>query len=129
MDSFQVDSGRRLEAVDITDRVERIVASTGVKAGIAVISVSHTTVGLIVNEFVPDLMRDLEHWVRRTVPRDDDYDHPANADSHLRAAMFGSSVTLPIAGGRLALGTWQRVILLEFDGPRRRTVSLQTVGA
>lgn len=129
MASFQVGTGRRFEAVDITDNVQAIVADGDTVSGLCVISASHTTVALIVNEFVPDLMRDLERWIEGEMPRLSDYDHPDNADSHLRASVFGSSVILPIADRRLKLGAWQSVILLEFDGPRRRTVDVQTVGA
>jgi secondary thiamine-phosphate synthase enzyme len=128
VESFQFDTGDRLEAIDITDRVGQIVAASGVSDGLVVVSAGHTTVGLIVNEYVPDLMRDLEGWIERIAPRNDAYSHPSNADAHLRAALFGSAVTLPFAAGRVILGTWQRVILLEFDGPRRRTIHVQIVG-
>ncbi len=128
MESFQLQTNRRAEAIDITGRVGEIVSAAGIEDGLVVVSAGHTTVALIVNEFVPDLMRDLESWIERIAPRAGDYDHPTNADSHLRAALFGSSITLPIAAARPVLGTWQRVILLEFDGPRRRTVHVQTIG-
>ncbi len=128
MESFQLDTGRRVEAIDLTGRVQETVAAAAVKDGLVVVSAGHTTVSLIVNEYVPDLMRNLEGWIERLVSRNDAYDHPSNADAHLRAALFGSAVTLPVATGRVVLGTWQRVIMLEFDGPRRRTIHVQTVG-
>ena len=128
MGAFQLQSDRRVEAIDITGRVGAIVGASGVSDGLVVVSAGHTTVGLIVNEFVPDLMRDLEGWLERVAPRNDAYHHPSNADAHLRAALFGSAVTLPVAAGRVGLGTWQRVILIEFDGPRRRTIHVQAVG-
>jgi secondary thiamine-phosphate synthase enzyme len=127
--AFQVQSDRRVQALDVTASVEEMVAAARVGEGLCVVSASHTTVALIVNEYVPDLMRDLERWIEQTAPAGSAYDHPGNADSHLRAALFGSSVTLPVADGGLALGRWQSVILLEFDGPRRRTVNVQVVGS
>ncbi len=117
-----------MQAVDVTSSVEEMVGSAGVVEGLCVVSASHTTVAVIVNEYVLDLMQDLERWIEQKAPTSSSYDHPGNADAHLRAALFGSSVTLPVAVGKLTLGTWQSVILLEFDGPRQRTVNVQVVG-
>jgi secondary thiamine-phosphate synthase enzyme len=127
--AFQVQTDRRVQALDVTATVEEMAVAARVGEGLCVVSASHTTVALIVNEYVPDLMRDLERWIAQQAPAGAVHDHPGNADSHLRAALFGSSVTLPVAGGELALGRWQSVILLEFDGPRRRTVNVQVVGS
>ena len=129
MPAFQLQTERRVQALDVTASVEEMVASAGVTSGLCVVSASHTTVALIVNEYVSDLMHDLERWIEREAPAKGNYEHPGNADSHLRAALFGSSVTLPLAEGRLALGAWQSIILLEFDGPRRRRINVQVVGS
>ena len=128
MESFQLETYHRVQAIDISGRVQQVVEAVAVEDGLVVVSVGHTTVALIVNEFIPDLVRDLENWIERVAPRDAGYDHPTNADAHLRAAMFGSAVMMPVAAGRVVLGTWQRAILLEFDGPWRRTIHVQVVG-
>lgn len=127
--AFQVQTNRHLEVLDVTVYVREMVAAAAVTEGLCLVSASHITVALIVNEYVPDLMHDLERWIEKEAPTNSRYDHPGNADSHLRAAMFGPSVTLPVSDGDLALGTWQSVILLEFDGPRRRPVNVQIVGS
>jgi secondary thiamine-phosphate synthase enzyme len=85
----------------------------------------HTTVGLTINERTdPDVRRDMIHAMERIVPWNDPaYRHDeGNSAAHLKASLMGSSVVLPIAGGRLGLGTWQGIFLCEFDGPRRRHV-------
>ena len=126
---LEVRTERREELVDITSQVNRAIAETGVAEGIALISSSHTTAGITVNENAdPDVRRDLLMGLQRLVPADAGWRHvEGNSDAHLKTALVGVSATLPVAGGRLALGTWQAVYFAEFDGPRARHVTVTVV--
>ena len=88
----------------------------------------HTTVGITVNEPDSDRFHDLLNLFDAMVPPNRSYTHPANSDSHLKAARMGGSAAVPISDGKLELGTWQAVLLCEFDGPRTRTVRVRIVG-
>lgn len=123
---FEVRTSRREELIDVTARVAEAVAASGVAVGIAVVSSPHTTAGVTVNENAdPDVVRDILHGLERIVPRDGGWRHyEGNSDGHLKTALVGTSVSLPVAGGRLALGTWQAIYLAEFDGPRTRKLDV-----
>jgi secondary thiamine-phosphate synthase enzyme len=100
------------------------VREAGVGSGQVLVYCPHTTAGLTVNEAAdPDVRADIIDGLRRLVPKSGGWRHAeGNADAHIKASLMGSSVTVPLEGGKLALGTWQGVFLCEFDGPRRRTV-------
>ena len=122
---FEVETDRRVTAVDVTDRVERKVPDDA--TGACTVFVPHTTAGLVVNEAESGLLADLEDYLRRLAPDDGDYRHDRiddNADAHLRATMLGESVSVPVRDGELALGTWQSVLFVECDGPRTRQVDV-----
>lgn len=127
--AFSVETDARLTSVDITDQLAAAIPND-LSTGIATAFVEHTTAGLIVQENESRLRGDLEGFFDDLVP-DDGHAHDqldGNADSHLRAALVGPDVTIPVRDGDLALGTWQSVFVLECDGPRTRTVSVTTVG-
>ncbi|MES3516844.1 MAG: secondary thiamine-phosphate synthase enzyme YjbQ [Natronomonas sp.] len=121
---FTVETESRTEVRDITERVEAAVASSDGET--ATVFVRHTTAGVTVNEAEVRLLEDFELFLERLVPSDgwahDEIDD--NADSHMRAMLLGSSVTVPVSDGVLDLGTWGSVLLVECDGPRRRTVDV-----
>lgn len=124
-----VETDRRLQVLDVTDAVADAV---GVDDGLCAVTVRHTTAGVTVNEAEEGLMADLEDALRDVVPRGDGYRHDAiddNADSHIRSALIGSSAAVPVEDGTPALGTWQRVMLVECDGPRRREIAVTSVPA
>jgi len=128
---FAVETADRLTTVSITERVREALENTPVNNGIATVFVEHTTAALLVQEDEPRLRGDLESFISGLVP-DEGHAHDeldGNADSHLRAALFGPSVTVPLVDGELALGRWQSIFLLECDGPRTRRVSVRVVGA
>lgn len=129
MVTLEVETGRREQLVDITDRVEEAVAAADVEEGACVLWSLHTTAGLTVNESAdPDVARDVEEWMREAAPRSADYRHrEGNADSHVKTTLTGPGVTLVVSGGRPVLGRWQGVFLCEFDGPRTRRVALQVL--
>lgn len=121
---FSLSSARRLEMIDLTDQVQRVVAASAIDAGICVLYNPHTTGGLIINEGAdPDVQHDILGGLNRIVPTDYPYRHgEGNSPAHLMTALTGSSVTVFITHGRLQLGTWQRIFFCEFDGPRSRKV-------
>lgn len=127
METIEIATHARTQAVDITARVQEAVARAGVRNGVVVVASAHTTAGLTVNENAdPDVMDDLLAALERLVPRRGPYAHSeGNSDAHIKASLVGLSVSLPVQEGRLVLGTWQGVYFCEFDGPRRRRVFVQ----
>lgn len=121
------------ELVDVTPLVQMQVTAAGVRTGIAAVFCQHTTAAIIVNEADPGLHQDIAALLERLVPERGRYEHngPAgeqNAHAHLRQVLLGGSVSLPVVDGRVALGTWQRVYLVELDAPRQRRITVQVVG-
>lgn len=128
MTTFTVETDRQTHAVDVTDRVEDAVPADA--DGTATVFVQHTTAAVTVNEAESNLLDDVEAFLEGSV-EDHGWDHDrldGNADSHLRALLVGPSVTIPVTDGRLDLGSWQSVLLIECDGPRSRTVSVAVDG-
>ena len=119
---------------DLTGDVAGAVAGSGAAAGIATVFVVGSTAGVTTIEYEPGAVSDLDRTFERIAPRDGEYAHHLrwgddNGSSHVRAAMLGPSLTVPFAEGRLALGTWQQVVLVEFDTrPRTRRVVIQVIG-
>lgn len=128
--SLELDTKGDGDFLDVTARVAEKVKGSGVASGLLVALVLGSTAGLILNENEPGLLEDLRALGNRLVPPLADYRHnlawqEKNATSHLRACLFGFSLTLPFREGQLILGPWQQIILLEFDTrPRRRTIQL-----
>ncbi|MBN1269477.1 MAG: YjbQ family protein [Kiritimatiellae bacterium] len=124
MKQLSVSTRRRTHFVDITGEVQDAVSALGVADGAVTVFVPHTTAGVTINEHAdPDVMRDLGAALERMVPWNAGYAHgEGNAAAHVKASLMGSSVRVPVAGGRLRLGTWQGIFLCEFDGPRERRV-------
>ena len=119
--------------VDLTDGVRSIVGRSGVETGVAVVFAVGSTVAVTTMEYEPGGVRDLQALVERLVPRAGEYahnvlNHDDNAHAHLRASLVGPSETVPLVAGRLVLGTWQQVVLIDFDDrPRDRVVSVQVL--
>ncbi|MCX6022476.1 MAG: secondary thiamine-phosphate synthase enzyme YjbQ [Chloroflexi bacterium] len=121
------------EFVDITPLAQMQVMAAGVMTGIAALFCRHTTAALMVNEADPGLHRDIAAMLERLAPRGGHYDHNGpngedNGHAHCRQALLGGSVSLPIVEGKLALGQWQRIYLVELDAPRQRRVLVQVFG-
>ena len=126
---FEVTTRTRVEFADITGKIEKLIAESGVREGTCVVFTPHTTAAILINENAdPSLHKDFDNFLKRLAPRAEDYFHnDGNCDSHLKSAVIGPSKTLLIENGRLVLGTWQGVFLCEFDGPRRRAVRVKIV--
>jgi len=122
-----VKTSARTEIKDITAEINRLIQRAGVESGLCCLYVPHTTAGILVNESAdPDVAVDIGNALDRLVPRDAGYRHyEGNADSHVKSSLVGVSETIPIEGGRLALGRWQGVFFCEFDGPRQCQVKVK----
>jgi secondary thiamine-phosphate synthase enzyme len=121
----------RHQTVDITSDVGEVVAASGIGSGIALIYTSHTTTGLYINEGESGLVKDVDDTLCRLVPPGAGYRHDSvddNADSHIQSVVLSASLTVPVDGARLHLGTWQRIMLAERDGPRHRTLTVKVLG-
>ena len=124
-------SREREDLVEFTGEVNELVGAAGVREGVCVLFVRHTTAGLTVNENAdPDVPRDMLHALRTLVPQHGmGFRHSEqNSDAHIKASLTGPSVTVPFAGGELLLGRWQGIFLCEFDGPRSREVVMSIIG-
>ncbi|PSP68173.1 hypothetical protein BRC85_03250 [Halobacteriales archaeon QS_1_69_70] len=126
MTTFEVETDRRTEVRDVTDRVEAALA--GDADGVATVFIRHSTAGVAVNEAEPRLLEDVESALGGLVA-DEGWAHDAldgNADAHLRALLVGPAATIPVTDGSLELGSWQAILFVECDGPRSRTVEVRT---
>jgi secondary thiamine-phosphate synthase enzyme len=119
--------------VDITPGVLSVVGTSGVDRGLVNVFVTGSTAAITTIEHEPGAVHDLQALLDRLVPPARDYqhnrlNHDSNAHAHLRAALIGPSETVPVVDGRLALGTWQQLVLLDFDDrPRTRSVTVQVL--
>lgn len=125
--TIEVQTSQHTQLKKITAEVEKAVADSGCKSGVCYLCVPHTTAGVTINEGDdPDVARDIETTLDKLVPEARTYRHAeGNADSHIKAALAGNSVTVFIENGKLALGRWQAIFFCEFDGPRRREVRVK----
>ena len=119
--------------VDITPGVQSVVSTAEVDRGVAVVFATGSTVGVTTMEYEPGGVNDLQQLLDRLIPPTGNYEHnvrnhDTNAHAHLRAALIGPSEAIPIVDGELTLGTWQQVVLIDFDDrPRTRTVTIQVL--
>jgi secondary thiamine-phosphate synthase enzyme len=121
---MSVQTERREQMVDITQRVQAEVGRSGVREGVCHVYVPHTTCAMAINEGAdPAVQHDFLQHMDELVPQAADWQHAeGNSDSHIKAILVGPAVSIPVAGGKLRLGRWQAVFLCEFDGPREREV-------
>ena len=139
---LRVATERAMEFIDLTERIAALAADAGIQAGLVNIQSLHTTTAIVVNEHEPLLLDDFDALLARTAPRDAPYRHDdmevrtvnlapgerPNGHAHCRALLLPTSALLNIAEGRLQLGRWQRIFLVELDGPRDREVSILIMG-
>ena len=127
---IEIETAGRVDVVDITDRVSQALRESGGEAGICLVYSLHTTTGLAINEADGPLISDILNLLERIAPVGAGYQHDrgdGNAHAHLRAMILGNSVMIPVEDGRLNLGTWQRILFFELDGPRRRRIFVRFV--
>ncbi|MBT9163720.1 MAG: hypothetical protein DDT24_00640 [Chloroflexi bacterium] len=131
---IRVQTRGHCDVVDITDQVCRAVKESGLRAGTVTIFVSGSTAGVTTVEYEPGLIADLQTAFERLAPQGLDYQHnnrwgDGNGHSHVRASLLGASMMVPFAEGRPMLGTWQQVVVIDFDNrPRTREIILQIMG-
>lgn len=117
--------------IDITEEIQKTILSSGISDGSAVVYCPHTTAAITINENAdPDVVHDILLTLSEIIPhRRTGYKHgEGNSDAHVKSSLVGCSETVIIHNGKLQLGTWQGIYFCEFDGPRRRTVNVQTTG-
>jgi secondary thiamine-phosphate synthase enzyme len=135
--SFTLVGEEQTEILDITKHVREAIQRSPISNGIALINTLHTTCALFINEFQSALMDDLRNLAERLVPERGGFRHDdprysdcerGNAHAHLRTALLGRSIAVALSGGEMVLGRFQSIIFAEFDGPRKRDVTVQVIG-
>jgi secondary thiamine-phosphate synthase enzyme len=116
---ISIKTGKLVELLDISHKITEIVRESGIRNGLCILFVTHTTAGITINENAdPDVKRDMCMALERIVPLHDGYHHmEGNSAAHIKSSMMGFSETIIISEGRLLLGTWQGIYFCEFDGP------------
>jgi secondary thiamine-phosphate synthase enzyme len=131
---FEVESSHENEMLDITDRVQKAVAASGLSDGLMTVFVVGSTAAITTIEYDLGLIKDFPRTLERVAPKDAGYEHQktwhdGNGHSHVKASLVGPSLTVPLVAGDLVLGEWQQIVLIEFDiRPRTRKVVVQVVG-
>lgn len=127
---IEIPTSRREQMIDITHDVATAVEAAGVTEGWILVFSEHTTAAITINENAdPDVQVDMLEGLARIAPRAAGWRHSeGNSDAHIKTSLVGLSVTVPVSRGRLVLGTWQGIYLCEFDGPRRRHVTVSVQG-
>ena len=138
---LELETQAGINLIDITARLRALIAESGIANGTLTVTSRHTTTAITINENEERLLDDVRTFFSKLVPAEEKYRHndihlrdcdpeePENAHSHLIAMMLGSSEAVAVVDGELDLGTWQSVMLVELDGPRKRTVSVQLMGS
>jgi secondary thiamine-phosphate synthase enzyme len=129
MQSITAKTTRRTQLLDITNEVQRVVGALGVRTGTCFLYVPHTTAGILINEHAdPDVASDAEGALDRLVPASGPYRHAeGNSDSHVKTMLSGVTQFVFVEDGKLFLGRWQGIFLVEFDGPRTRKVYIKVL--
>jgi secondary thiamine-phosphate synthase enzyme len=131
---IQVSTGGRGETINVTSEIAREVNNSGINSGIVTVFIPGSTAGITTIEFEPGLVADMKDMWQRVIPEEINYEHnkawgDGNGHSHVRASLLGPSITIPFINKRLTLGTWQQIIIIDFDTrPRSREIILQIMG-
>lgn len=132
--SVQIDSGGFNDIINITEEVRQFVDKNSLKEGQILVFINGSTAAISTVEYEPGLLKDIPETLEKIAPMNrryhhDDTWHDGNGYAHVRSTLIGSSFTVPVVNGHLVLGTWQQIILMDFDNKRRRrTVTLQYIG-
>ena len=125
-------TSKKREYINITPAVEEVVATSGIKEGMVLVSAMHITAGVYVNDDEPGLIADIDQWLERIAPFNPNYQHhntgETNGDAHLKNLLVHHQVIVPITEGRLDLGPWQQIFYAEFDGKRRKRLVIKAIG-
>jgi secondary thiamine-phosphate synthase enzyme len=127
---IEIETKKSIEVVDITSQVQKIIEESTLESGLCLVYTLHTTTGITINEAESGLIQDILNLLSTLVPQGTGYLHDrtdGNAHAHLQAVLLGNSTAVAFDRRRLILGTWQRILFLELDGPRRRKVLVKTL--
>lgn len=129
MTTIDIVSRQRVEMIDITSEVCRIIAASGVDSGLALLQVPHTTAAITINENAdPDVTRDITMELNKVIPFEDRYRHgEGNSAAHIKSSLVGAGELLIVEDGAPVLGTWQGIYFCEFDGPRQRKMHIKVL--
>ena len=129
-EELRVKTSKREVLLDITGDVKRVVKNSGIKEGVCRVFVPHTTAAITINENAdPAVMKDIVMYLKKLIPQDSGFFHmEGNSDAHIKTTLTGPSLDVLIHDGKLMLGTWQGIMLAEYDGPRNRKVLVQIQG-
>jgi len=129
METCTIKSKSREAFIDVTSRIQEIVAASGIRSGLCIVHVPHTTAAVTVNEGAdPSVQSDILAYLADRVPHRGSYQHmEGNSDAHIKSTLVGVSQVLPVENGKVVLGTWQSIFFCEFDGPRTRRLHVQLV--
>ncbi len=129
MENISVRTKSRFDFVEITSQIRRVIRESGIKDGICVVYVPHTTAGITINEGAdPSVRKDIIKELDKVIPLDNNYSHlEGNSAAHIKSSIIGCSEQLIIENGDLVLGTWQSLYFCEFDGPRNRKVYVKII--
>ncbi|OEU49150.1 MAG: hypothetical protein BA871_14180 [Desulfuromonadales bacterium C00003096] len=129
MTTIDIVSRQRVEMIDITSEVCRIIAARGIDSGLALLQVPHTTAAITINENAdPDVTRDITMELNKVIPFEDRYRHgEGNSAAHIKSSLVGAGELLIVEDGAPVLGTWQGIYFCEFDGPRQRKMHIKVL--
>jgi secondary thiamine-phosphate synthase enzyme len=127
-DSVSINTSKETQIIDLTDRINHHLEKTPIVRGLVNLITIHTTTALTINENDKDLWSDLLVKFSQITPRRENYHHKPNAHAHILSSMIKPDITIPIISGKMTLGTWQRILFLELDGPRMRNIQVTIIG-
>ena len=128
-ETLDIKSSKRIEMINITSNLTQIINKYGIKNGICLLHVPHTTAAITVNENAsPDVVHDIIDKTARLIPGQDNFTHTeGNSDAHIKSSLFGPTLSLIIEKGEVMLGVWQSIYFCEFDGPRNRKLYIKVI--
>jgi secondary thiamine-phosphate synthase enzyme len=126
---LSIKTSSRVELIDITHLIQKVISESKIKSGLCIVYVPHTTAAVTINENAdPSVRKDITSELNKVIPFDDNYSHlEGNAAAHIKSSLIGTSENLLVEGGNLVLGTWQGIYFCEFDGPRNRKVMVKVI--
>ncbi len=129
--TLHVKSTKRTEFIDITQLVKELIQEAGMKEGLCIVFIPHTTAAVTINENAdPSVPRDIQMELNKIIPFEDRYQHTeGNSAAHIKSSLIGTSETVLVESGKLVLGTWQAIFFCEFDGPRSREVHVKMISS
>ena len=129
MKELSVRTSNRVELIDITHTIQKVVSESKIKSGLCIVYVPHTTAAVTINENAdPSVQHDITSELNKIIPFNDNYSHlEGNSAAHIKTSLVGPSETILVEGGNLVLGTWQGIYFCEFDGPRNRKVLVKLI--